>query len=55
MVVMGYMPLDRYVLALCLSFAIGPMLMRTLALIGAFPQVNFKIQALEKALDRPPL
>lgn len=55
MVVMGYMPLGRYVLALCLSFAIGPMLMRTLALIGAFPQVNFKIQALEKALDRPPL
>lgn len=55
MVVMGYMALDRYVLALCLSFAIGPMLMRTLALIGAFPQVNFKIQALEKALDRPPL
>ena len=55
MVVLGYMPLGRYVLALCLSFAVGPMLLRTLALIGAIPQANFKIQALEKALDRPPL
>ncbi|MBQ7371892.1 MAG: ABC transporter ATP-binding protein [Blautia sp.] len=55
MVVLGYLPLSRYVLALCLSFAIGPMLLRTLALIGAIPQVNFKIQALEKALDRPAL
>ena len=55
MVVLGYMPLSRYALALCLSFAVGPMLQRTLALIGAIPQVNFKIQALEKALDRPPL
>ena len=55
MVVSGHMPLGRYVLALCLSFAIGPMFMRTLALIGAIPQVNFKIQALEKALDRAPL
>ena len=55
MVVLGFMPLSRYALALCLSFAVGPMLLRTLALIGAIPQVNFKIQALEKALDRPPL
>ena len=55
MVVLGYLPLGRYALALCLSFAVGPMLLRTLALIGAIPQVNFKIQALEKALDRPPL
>ncbi|MBQ9685701.1 MAG: ABC transporter ATP-binding protein [Oscillospiraceae bacterium] len=55
MVVLGYLPLSRYALALCLSFAVGPMLLRTLSLIGAIPQVNFKIQALEKALDRPPL
>lgn len=55
MVVLGFMPLSRYALALCLSFAVGPMLLRTLALIGAIPQVNFKIQALEKALDRSPL
>ena len=55
MVVLGHLSLRRYALALCLSFAIGPMLLRTLALIGAIPQVSFKIQALEKALDRPPL
>lgn len=55
MVVLGHLSLSRYALALCLSFAIGPMLLRTLPLIGAIPQVNYKIQALEKALDRPPL
>ncbi len=55
MVLLGNLALSRYVLALCLSFAIGPLLLRTLALLGALPQVNFKIQALEKALDRTPL
>jgi energy-coupling factor transport system ATP-binding protein len=55
MVLLGNLTLSRYVLALCLSFAIGPLLLRTLALLGALPQVNYKIQALEKALDRPPL
>lgn len=55
MVLLGSLTLSRYVLALCLSFAIGPLLLRTLALLGALPQVNYKIQALEKALDRPPL
>ncbi len=55
MVLTGAMDPGRYALALCLSFAVGPMLLRTLALIGAIPQVNFKIQALEKALDTPPL
>lgn len=55
MVHMGFLTLDRYILALCLSFALGPMLIHALGLIGTIPRVNYKIQAVEKALDRPPL
>jgi energy-coupling factor transport system ATP-binding protein len=55
MVAMGFLTINRYILALCLSFALGPMLVHTLALIGTLPRVNYKIQSLEKALDRPPL
>ena len=55
MVSMGFLTINRYILALCLSFALGPMLVHTLALIGTLPRVNYKIQSVEKALDRPPL
>nr|MCR5637358.1 ATP-binding cassette domain-containing protein [Lachnospiraceae bacterium] len=55
MVISGYLTLSRYVLALCLSFAIAPLLMSTLGLVGNIPRVNYKIQAIEKALDREPL
>jgi len=55
MVMMGYMTINKYVLALCLSFALGPMLAHTMALIGTLPRVNYKIQSLEKAMERPPL
>ncbi len=52
---LGYIQISRYILALCLSFALGPLLVHTLALIGTLPRVNYKIQSIEKALDRPPL
>ncbi len=55
LVIMGHISVSRYILALCLSFALGPMLVHTLALIGTLPRVNYKIQSVEKALDRPPL
>lgn len=55
MVMMDYMTINKYVLCLCLSFALGPMLSHTMALIGTLPRINYKIQSLEKAMDRPPL
>ncbi|MCR5771848.1 MAG: ATP-binding cassette domain-containing protein [Butyrivibrio sp.] len=55
LVVIGYITISRYILALCLSFALGPMLVNTLTLIGTLPRVNYKIQSIEKALDRAPL
>ena len=55
MILMGHMSLSRYILTLCLSFAIGPLLVHCMSLMGALPQVNFKIQTLEKAIDRPAL
>lgn len=55
MILIGHMSLSRYILTLCLSFAIGPLLVHCMSLMGALPQVNFKIQTLEKAIDRPAL
>jgi energy-coupling factor transport system ATP-binding protein len=55
LVILGHITLSRYILALCLSFALGPLLVHALALIGTLPRVNYKIQALEKAIDTQPL
>jgi energy-coupling factor transport system ATP-binding protein len=55
LVILGHLTLERYILALCLSYALGPLLLHTLALIGSMPRVNYKIQSIEKALDRPAL
>jgi len=55
LVILGHLTLSRYILALCLSYALGPLLIHTLALIGTLPRVNYKIQSIEKALDRPAL
>ncbi len=55
LVILGHISLTRYILALCLSYALGPMLVHTLALIGTLPRVNYKIQSIEKAIDRPHL
>ena len=55
LVILGHLQLSRYILALCISYALGPLLIHTLALIGTLPRVNYKIQSIEKALDRPPL
>ncbi|MCR5740582.1 MAG: ABC transporter ATP-binding protein/permease [Lachnospiraceae bacterium] len=55
LVLLGHIQISRYILALCLSFALGPLLVHTLALIGTLPRINYKIQSIEKALDRMPL
>ena len=54
-VLLGQITIPQCVLVLCLSFGIGPLLLHCMTFIGAIPQVNFKIQALEKALDQTPL
>lgn len=54
-VLLGQITIPQCVLVLCLSFGIGPLLLHCMTFIGAIPQVNFKIQALEKALDQMPL
>ncbi|MCR4649328.1 MAG: ABC transporter ATP-binding protein/permease [Lachnospiraceae bacterium] len=52
LVILGHISVTKYILALCVSFALGPMLIHTLALIGTLPRVNYKIQSVEKAIDR---
>ncbi len=53
--VTGNLKLSEYILALCISFGIIPLLLNCMRFIGSIPQVNYKIQAIEKTLDFPPL
>lgn len=55
LVLSGQLALTDYVLVLCLSFGIGGLLSHAIGFMGALPQVNYKIQSLEKAIDRMPL
>ena len=51
LILLGQLTLARYILAICLSFGIAPLLLRCMSFIGAVPQASYKIQALEKAFD----
>lgn len=51
----GYSDLPDLVLILCMSFGIGAPLLRSLSFMSTLPQINFKIESLEKALGAPPL
>ncbi len=55
LVILGHLSLNRFILALCLSYALGPILSTTLGIIGTMPRVNYKIQSVEKMLDHAPL
>ena len=55
LVLLGQLTLVRYILIICISFGISPLLLRCIGFIGAVPQVSYKIQSLEKALDYPEL
>lgn len=55
LVLLGQLSISSYVLCLCMSFGIGPLLTHVMTFLSAVPQVNYKIQALEKAIDRMPL
>lgn len=55
MVLSGAMALDKLILVLCMSFAVGPSFLKALNFAGKFPQLDYKISELEKLMDRPPL
>ena len=55
LILLGQLTLARYILIICLSFGIAPLLLRCMSFIGAVPQASYKIQALEKAFDYPEL
>lgn len=51
----GAVSLSDWILALCLSFAVGGPLMRFMSLGGVLPQINFKLEQIEKLLTANPL
>ena len=55
MVLSGSITLDKLVLALCMSFAVGPSFLKALNFAGKFPALNYKISELEKLLEKPAL
>ena len=55
LILLGQLTLARYILIICLSFGIAPLLLRCMSFIGAVPQASYKIQALEQAFDYPEL
>ena len=54
-VISGSLALDKLILVLCMSFAVGPSFMKAMNFAGRFPQLNYKITELENLMDRPPL
>lgn len=55
MVLDGIVSLDRLILVICMSFAVGPSVLKALNFAGKFPQLDYKIAELEKLMDHPPL
>lgn len=54
-VLKGWSALPDLVLVLCMSFGIGAPLLRSLSFLSTLPQVNYKIESLEKLMGAPPL
>ena len=52
---MGYSSLPDLVLVLCMSFAVGAPLLRSLSFLSTLPQINYKIESLETMMNTPPL
>ncbi len=55
LVLAGYSTLPDLVLILCMSFSIGPLLLKAMGFGSTLPQINYKIETLEGMLDTPPL
>lgn len=54
-VLQGWSTLPNLVLVLCMSFGIGAPLLRSLSFMSTLPQVNYKIESLEKLMSAPAL
>ena len=54
-VYMGYANLSDLILVLCLSLSIGLPLLKALSFLPTMPQLNYKISALEQALNMEPV
>ncbi len=54
-VLKGWSTLPDFVLILCMTFAIGTPLLKALSFAGKFPQLNYKVEELERLMDHPPL
>jgi len=55
MVLDGIISLDKFILVMCMSFAVGPSFLKALNFAGKFPQLDYKIAELEKMMDKPAL
>ncbi len=55
MVLGGTIALDKMILVFCMSFAVGPSVLKALNFAGKFPQLDYKITELEKMMDHPPI
>jgi ATP-binding cassette subfamily B protein len=55
MVLGGTITLDKMILVFCMSFAVGPSVLKALNFAGKFPQLDYKIAELEKMMEHPPL
>lgn len=55
LVLQGISTLPDLVLVLCMSFGIGAPLLRALSFMSNIPQLNYKIESLERMMDEKPL
>ena len=55
MVLGGTISLDKLILVMCMSFAVGPSFLKALNFAGKIPQLDYKIAELEKMMDKPAL
>lgn len=54
-VLKGFSTMPHLVLVLCMSFGVGAPLLKSISFMSQFPQVNYKIDALEQMMSEPPL
>ena len=54
-VLQGMSQMDDLVLILMLSFSVGPALLKSMTFGSLMPQINFKVENLEKAVNAEPL
>ncbi len=55
LVLQGFSTLSNLILCICLSSAIGGPILKALSFAGKFPQLNYKIEELEKLMSEQPV